>query len=82
MSRDSDAPFLICFQVVKVHKPFLAASRLVAAGHEVQFAKENPHIILSAGQKLPMLCNVGIYEWEIWIENPPGNPVPFARQSR
>ena len=82
MSRDSDAPFLMSFQVVKVHKPLLAVSRLVAAGHEVHFDKENPHILLSTGQKPPMLCNGGTYEVEIWIENPPGKPELFARQSR
>ena len=59
MSRDSDVPFLMSFQVVKVHKPLLAVSRLGAAGHEVHFVKGNPHIILSTGQKLPMLCNGG-----------------------
>ena len=82
MSRDSDAPFLMSFQVVEVHKPLLAVSRLVAAVHEVHFDKENPHIILSTGQKHPMLCNGGTYEVEIWIENPPGKPELFARQSR
>ena len=82
MSRDSDCPFLMSFQVVKVHKPLLAVSRLVAAGHEVHFDKENPHILLSTGEKLPMLCNGGTYEVEIWIENPPGRPELFARQSR
>ena len=82
MSRDSDCPFLMSFQVVKVHKPLLAVSRLVAAGHEVHFDKENPHILLSTGEKLPMLCNGGTYEVEIWIENPPSRPEVFARQSR
>ena len=74
--------FPISFQVVKVHNPLLAVSRLAAAGHEVHFDKENPRIILSTGQKLPMLCNGGTYEVEIWIENPPGKPDLFARQSR
>ena len=82
MSRDSDAPFLMGVQVVKVHKPLLAVSGLVAAGHEVHFDKDDPHIILSTGLKLPMLCNGGTYEVEIWIENPPGKPELFARQSR
>ena len=59
MSRDSDVPFLVSFQVVKVHKPLLAVSRLMAAGHEVHFDKANPHIRVSTGQKLPMLCNGG-----------------------
>ena len=82
MSRGSDAPFLMSLQVVKVHKPLLAVSRLVAAGHEVHFDKENPHMILSSGQKLPMFCNGVAYEVEIWIENPPGKPELIARQSR
>ena len=60
------------FQVVKVHKPLLAVSRLVEAGHVVHFDKENPHIALSTGEIVPMTCNSGTYEIELWIENPPG----------
>ena len=77
MFRDTDAPFLMRLKVVKVHRPLLSVSRLVAAGHEVHFDKDNPYILLSAGQKLPMLCNGGTYEVEIWIENPTGKPEMF-----
>ena len=72
------------FQVVKVHEPLLAVSKLVEAGNEVHFDKDDPHILLPTGQKLPMTCNNGTYEVEVWIENPgaPPDPAGFARQSR
>ena len=83
MSRESDTPFLMSFQVAKVHKPLLAVSKLVEAGNNVIFDKHDPHILLFTGQKLPMVCNGGTYEVEVWIENP-GSPLDpaagFARQ--
>ena len=82
MSRESDAPFIMSFQVVEVHKPLLAVSRLVKAGHKVLFDDVDPHILLSTGQKLKMTDNGGTYEVEIWIENPAGDPkqaMPFGR---
>ena len=72
------------FQVVEVHKPLLAVSRIVDAGHKVMFTKEDPHIALTSGEKIPMVCNGGTYEIEVWIENPagpgykPSNPI-FGR---
>ena len=68
MSRDSQTPFFMSFQVVKVHKPLLAVSKLIEAGNNVIFNKDDPHILLSTGQKLPMVCNGGTYEVEVWIE--------------
>ena len=62
--------FIIDFQVVKVHKPLLAVSKLVAAGHKVRFDQEDCHILLSTGEKMPMRCTGGTYEVEIWIRNP------------
>ena len=84
MSREGDTQFFISFQVVKVHKPLLAVSKLVEAGNEVHFDKDDPHTLLSTGQKLPMTCTNGTYEVEVWIENPgaPPDPAGFARQSR
>ena len=41
---DSDASFIMYFQVVEVHKPLLAVSRLVEAGHKVLFDAVDPHI--------------------------------------
>ena len=70
--------FLMNFQVVKVHKPLLAVSRLVEAGHKVLFDKEDPHISLAGGEKMPMTCHDGTYEVEIWIRNP-GFARPSAR---
>ena len=67
---------LMSFQVVKVHKPLLAVSRLVEAGHKVLFDKVDPHILLVGGEKMPMTCHDGTYEVEIWIRNP-----GFARPS-
>jgi hypothetical protein len=58
------------FQVVEVHKPLLAVSRLIEAGHEVRFNKADPHILLSTGVKVPMRNNLGTYEIEVWILNP------------
>ena len=66
--KDGDKPLLMNFQVVKVHKPLLAVSGLVEAGHRVEFNSENPHIALSSGEVIPMKCNGGTYE----IESPPG----------
>ena len=60
---------VVSFQVVKVHKPLLAVSRLVEAGHKVQFDKQDPHIVFSSGEKVPMRCRDGTYEIELWIRN-------------
>ena len=65
------------FQVVKVHKPLLAVSRLVEAGHKVHFDKDGPRILLNGGEKVPMKCRDGTYEIDIWIRNP-----SFARPTR
>ena len=62
--------FVMSFQVVDVHKPLLAVSKLVEAGHRVLFDNDNPHILLSTGERLPMKCNAGTYEVEIFIRNP------------
>ena len=62
--------FLMSFQVVEVHKPLLAVSKLVAAGHKVIFDDKSPHILLSTGEKLAMRCTGGTYEIDIWIRNP------------
>ena len=70
--------FLMSFQVVDVHKPLLAVSKLVAAGHKVIFDKDEPHILLSTGEKVHMRCSGGTYEIEVWIKNP-GFTRPTAR---
>ena len=44
-TRDGTVPLLMSFQVVQVHKPLLAVSRLIEAGHDVVFNKLTPHII-------------------------------------
>ena len=62
--------FMMSFQVVEVHKPLLAVSKLIEAGHRVLFDKENPHILLSTGEQMPMQCVGGTYEIEVWIKNP------------
>jgi hypothetical protein len=68
---DADAKsMLMSFQVVEVHKPLLAVSRLVENGHLVNFSKNDPHILLSTGVKVPMKCNLGTYEVEVWLLNP------------
>ena len=68
---------IMSFQVEKVHKPLLAVSRLVEAGHKVHVDKVDPHILLTLGEKVPMSCRDGIYEIDIWIRNP-----GFARPTR
>ena len=57
-------------QVVKVHKPLLAVSRLVEAGHQLHFDKFEPHILLTSGEKVPMSCRDGSYEIEMLIRKP------------
>ena len=69
-SKDATTNFLMSFQVVEVHKPLLAVSKLIEAGHQVLFNKENPHILLSTGEKMPMMLVGGTYEVELWIRNP------------
>jgi hypothetical protein len=69
--KESDASsMLMSFQVVEVHKPLLAVSRLVENGHRVSFDKHDPHILLGNGTKVPMRCNLGTYEVEVYILNP------------
>ena len=67
---DSDASFIMCFQVVELHKPLWAVSRLVEAGHMVLLDKVDPHMLLSTGEKVGLTCVGGTYEIEIWIKNP------------
>ena len=43
---DSEASFIMSFQVVEVHKPLLALSRLVEAGRKVLFNKVDPLILV------------------------------------
>ena len=62
--------FIMSFQVVEVHKPLLAVSKLVEAGHKVLFDKANPHILLSTGERIPMKCSAGTYEIDVWVKNP------------
>ena len=58
------------FQVVDVHKPLLAVLQLVEHGYNVSFNKDDPHIMLSIGVKVPMRCNLGTYEVDVWILKP------------
>ena len=73
----SKSSMIMSFQVVKVHKPLLAVSRLVEAGHQVHFDKFEPQILLASGEEVPLSCRDGTYEIEIWIRNP-----GFARPTR
>ena len=70
--------FLMSFQVVDVHKPLLAVSKFVSAGHKVIFDTDSPHILFSNGEKVNMRCSGGTYEIEVWIKNP-GFTRPTAR---
>ena len=69
-SLESKHSFLMSFQVVEVHKPLLAVSKLVSAGHKVVFDRNDPHIMLDNGEKVKMSCTGGTYEIDIWIRNP------------
>ena len=69
-TRDGGPCFLMSLQVVEVHKPLLAVSKLVEAGHQVLFDQKNPHILLSTGEKLPMMLIGGTYDVELWLRNP------------
>ena len=53
---------VVSFQIVKVHKLLLAVGRLVEAGHKVHFDKDDPHIILTGGETVPMKCRCGTHE--------------------
>jgi hypothetical protein len=70
IKEDGERSMIMSFQVVEVHKPLLAVSRLVEAGHKVCFDKSDPHILLSTGVKMPMRCNLGTYEVDVWLLNP------------
>ena len=68
-SANTKNTFLMSFQVVEVHKPLLAVSKVIEAGHQVNFGKDS-HILLSTGEKVPIRCTGGTYEVDIWIKNP------------
>ena len=68
-SGDTQNTFLMSFQVVEVHKPLLAVSKLIEAGHQVVFGKDS-HILLSCGDKVPIRLSGGTYEVDVWIKNP------------
>ena len=76
-TRDGGPCFLMSFQVVEVHKPLLAVSKLIEFGHTVTMNMADPHILLSTGEKVPMRCSGGTYEVDVWIRNP-----GFTRQSQ
>ena len=63
---------LMNFQVVEVHKPLLAVSKIVEAGHQVVFSKQ-PHVLLSSGERIPLQCNGGTYEITAWLNNAPAD---------
>ena len=70
IKMNSDASFIMSFQVVEDHKPLLVVSRLVEAGHKVLFDNVDPHILLSTGERVGPTCVGGAYEIEVWIKNP------------
>ena len=61
-------------QIVDVHKPLLAVSKIVEAGNAVVFSKDDPHIQIKNGPKLPMKCVNGTYRLEMWFKNEPDGP--------
>ena len=65
---------LMSVQIVDVHKPLLAASKIVEAGNAPVFSKDDPHIQIKNGPKLPMKCVNGTYELEMWVKNEPDGP--------
>ena len=69
-SLNGTSSFIMSFQVVEVHNPLLAVSRLIEAGHRVIFDKKDPRILLSNNEKVLMNCVGGTYEIEVWIKNP------------
>ena len=64
-TREGVGSFLMPLQAVEVHKPLLAASKLVDAGHKVIFDQADPHILMSSGEKVKMNCSAGTYDIEI-----------------
>ena len=75
-SSGAKSSFLMSFQVVDVHKPLLAVSKLVAAGNKVIFDENDPQILLSSGEKMKMRCSGGTYEVDVWVGSP-----GFTRQT-
>ena len=55
----NNTSLVMSFQVVKVHKPLLAVSHLVEAGHKVHSDKDDPPILLSGREKVRMKCRDG-----------------------
>ena len=47
---------IMSFQAVNVHKPLLAVSRLIEAGHQVHFDKREPHVLIPWERRF--LCHV------------------------
>ena len=66
----SEAFIIMSFQVVELHKPLWAVSRLAEAGHKALLDKIDSHILLSTGGKLGMTCSGGTNEIEIRIKSP------------
>ena len=70
LHENDKTSLIMSFQVVEVHEPLLAVSKLVENGHQVVFDKDKPHIKLLDRTKVPMTCNMGTYEVEVFICNP------------
>ena len=75
-SSGAKSSLLMNFQVVDVHKPLLAVSKLDAAGNKVIFDEHDPHILLSPGENMKMRFSGGAYEVDVWDRNP-----GFTRQT-
>ena len=74
---------LMHIQVVDVHKPLLAVSKIVEAGNSVIVSQDDPHIQIKDGPKLPLKLVGGTYELEMWVKNEPEKPeAGFSRQSQ
>ena len=65
---------LMSVQIVDVHKPLLAVSKIVEVANALVFSKDDPHIQIDNGPKLPMKCVNGTYELEMWVKNDPDGP--------
>ena len=74
----------LCYtlDVAKITGPLLSVNRIAQNGHQVIFGKNDAHIKLSNGLRVPLGAEGRLYMLDMWIKLPQklAESSPFVRQ--
>lgn len=70
------------FDVAKITRPLLSVHQIAQNGHQVCFGKNEAHIRLSNGRRIPLRAEGRLYMLDMWIKLPQSlaEKSPFVRQ--